>query len=88
MRTFRWLGGAAGLGLLAFTLGCSSSHTASAVPMSTTPQTMAPAFVSTVTTLAMVSAPDMADPTDVDTLNLQGLDTADDDTVFNSVLGN
>lgn len=87
MRTFRWLGGAAGLGLLVFALGCSSSRS-SAAPMPTTPQTTAPTYVATVTTLAMVSAPDSADPVDVDTLNLQGLDTADDDTVFNTVLGN
>ncbi len=56
--------------------------------MSSPSQTMAPSFVGTVTTLAMVSSPDTADPMDLDTLNLAGLDSSDDDTVFNSVLGN
>lgn len=87
MRTSRWLG-AVGLGLLPLALGCSSSHPSSASAMSSPSQTMAPSFVGTVTTLAMVSSPDTADPMDLDTLNLAGLDSSDDDTVFNSVLGN
>lgn len=82
MKTLRFISGAAGVMVLATALGCSSSSGGTA---STPPP---PAYVTTVTALVQTMSSDSADPVDVDTLNLQGLDTADDDTVFNSVIGN
>lgn len=74
---------AAGLGSGAF-LGCSSSR--NSTPIST--PAVPPAFVGTVAALVAAPNADSADPMDVDALNLQGLDTAEDDTVFNGILGN